>query len=124
MSKIRRIFSILFENKEEKINFIEEDLKTKESIALIKNHKQNYLTVLELAKYFHLTPNELNKIFQKLNWSKREEESWLMTNLGKYYGAKECYDNRNKIKYLKWDKSVKNSSQLMKAIEEFKKLKV
>ncbi|CAA6799195.1 MAG: Unknown protein [uncultured Sulfurovum sp.] len=124
MSKIKRILAVIFEKKEVMVKSIDESHKSKEEVIPNKKNKENYLTVTELSKYFHLTPNELNNIFQKLNWSNKENRWLLMTRLGEYYGAKECYDNRTKTKYLKWHKSVKNSTQLLKAIEEFKKTKL
>ncbi|CAA6820833.1 MAG: Unknown protein [uncultured Sulfurovum sp.] len=124
MSKIKRILAVIFEKKEVMVKSIDENQKNKEEVVPNKKNKENYLTVTELSKYFYLTPNELNNIFQKLNWSKKENGWLLMTKLGEYYGAKECYDNRTKTKDLKWHKLVKNSTQLLKAIEEFKKTKV
>ncbi|CAA6816506.1 MAG: Unknown protein [uncultured Sulfurovum sp.] len=118
MSKIRRILEILFEKKEKKMNTVEETVKDTEYKIINKKHKRNYITVEELAKYFDLKEDELNQIFQTLGWS-REEKGWmLMTDLGKYYGAKECYDNKTKMKYLKWHQSVRSSSQLIKTVQE------
>lgn len=129
MSKIKRILEIIFEKKEAKISSVDENYKPKEEIKEVKepktlnrNHKNNYVSVKDVAKHFQLTTNELNEIFQTLNWSRQENKNVTMTHLGKYYGAKECYDNRTKIKSLKWNKSVKSSSQLIKTVTEFKQL--
>ncbi|CAA6800100.1 MAG: Unknown protein [uncultured Sulfurovum sp.] len=121
MSKIKRILNILFEKKE--ITTSPKNHRKKEQELFKKKHRKNYLSVNELSQYFNISPNELNGIFQKLNWSKQEQKWYLMTDLGKYYGAKECYDNKHKIKYLRWNEKVKSSSQLLKAIDEFKKIK-
>jgi len=123
MSKIIKILNILFKKKEtKKDNFkIPSGTYTKRTIKALEIKEEN-LSVTEIAKHFKITPANLNQIFQKLNWSKREQRWIILTDSGKYNGAKQCYDTKNKVKYLRWNKSIKNNKQLIKEIEAFKKI--
>jgi len=137
MSKIKRILNILFEKEEPKktVNKLKPKYTTKQmkntptyGSKSIKKSKENisnekYLTVTELSKHFKVTPAQLNNIFQELKWLKREERWIILTDMGEYHGAKQCYDARNKVKYLRWKESIKNDMQVIKAIEKFKTIK-
>lgn len=83
----------------------------------------NYETVTEIAKHFKITAMELNTIFSHLKWSYKENRWWLATELGVQKGAKECYNVKNKVKYLQWDESVKKEFELINAIKDFKESK-
>ena len=136
MSKIKRILNILFEKeKKREFNPIGDNYKKntpKKNITKPIKHtptntnkkiNNKYCNVTEISKHFKITPANLNNIFQELKWMKREQRWILMTDQGEYHGAKECYDTKNKIKFLKWKESVKNDTQLIKAIEKFKTIK-
>ena len=132
MSKILKILNIIFEKEDKPVPtkptptikpithtpkkpYVKKKTPTTKTIS--KN--TNYLTVTEIAKHFKITPAKLNTILEKLNWSKREKRWIIMTDMGEYHGAKQCYDTKSKAKYLRWNESIKNDIQLIKAIQEF-----
>jgi len=138
MSKIKKILNIIFDNekieKKKKTNIKSKPIthtpknnyskKVTTNFSKIKsNNHDEYINVTELSKHFQITPAQLNNIFQKLNWSIKEQRWIIATKAGIKNGAKECYDSRNKVKYLRWNKSTKNDVQLIRAVNEFKTIK-
>jgi len=131
MSKFKKILKILFTEEDEQPiekhhqnnqnTFVEKECTPKTTHP--KKEKINYLSVTDVSKHFKIKPTELNIIFEKSNWAKREQKWWVITELGVEQGAKQCYDARNKIKYLRWNEKVKENTILIDAIEEFKKTK-
>jgi len=86
------------------------------------NNKPTYHTVTDIAVYFNISATELNQIFLRLNWAKKEGKWWIATDLGISNGAKQEYDTRHKQKYIKWDSKVKENIELISTVNGFKSL--
>jgi len=133
MSKFKKIIQILFEKeKKEEFSPIGDNYKKKELyIATPKENKKEiveknqaeYLTVTEIAKHFKIEPSELNNIFSHLKWAIKEDKWWIATEKGLALGAKQEYNRRNKVKYIKWHKEIKGNFELIQAVKEFKENK-
>jgi len=106
MSKFKKIIQILFEKeKKEEFSPIGKSYKKKEI---------EYLTVTEIAKHFKIEASELNNIFSNLQWAIKEGRWWIATEKGLALGAKQEYNTRNKVKYIKWNKEIKGNFELKK----------
>jgi len=89
------------------------------------NSKQNYsnqtkkeetMNTTKIAEHFNISARELNKIFEELQWIYKKDRWWLATEIGEERGAKELYDIKRKIKYIKWNPNIKNNSELINKI--------
>ena len=86
-----------------------------------KNHNQEKIVnTTKIAEHFNISARELNKIFEELEWIYKKDRWWLATELGEKQGAKEYYDVKRKTKYIKWDSSVKDNSELIDKISNKK----
>jgi restriction system protein len=142
MSKIKKILNILFE-KEEEIKFNPtgnnykkkeqyiptlkklEDKKEKNSKGynygnIKKTKEKDFLTVTEVAKHFKIEASELNNIFSNLKWAIKEDRWWIASEIGIKLGAKQEYNTKSKVKYIKWDKSIKGNFELIQSVNNFK----
>jgi len=79
-----------------------------------------YFTVSDIAVYFNISNQKINKIFQELAWAEKQDKWWIATELGLNNGAKQEYNTRNKQKYIKWASSVKENTVLVEAIKKVK----
>lgn len=147
MSKFTKIMKILFEEeKKEEFNPIGNNYKKKEiftptlkeledkeektskgynyqNIKKPKEKKEEFITVTEVAKHFKIEASALNNIFSHLKWAYKEERWWIATDKGLTLGAKQEYNTRNKVKYIKWNKDIKGNFELIQAINGFKENK-
>ena len=147
MSKFKKIMKILFEeDKKEEFNPIGKNYKREESsiptlkeledeeenpskgynyenIKKSKEKKEEFINVTELSKYFKIEASALNNIFSHLKWAYKEERWWIATELGLTLGAKQEYNTRNKVKYIKWNKDIKGNFELIQAVNGFKENK-
>ena len=135
MSKIKKILNIIFE-KEEKIepkpianrykrkdSFTPPTHTPKQKVAkVVKVDKDEYLTVTEIAKAFQISASELNNIFSQLKWAKKEARWWIATERGISLGAKQAYNTSSKVKYVKWNKKIKENFELIQAINGFRQM--
>lgn len=81
-----------------------------------------YLTVQEISKKIHISASNINTIFEKLEWCKKDNEhGWAMTDQGEYHGAKVCHDEWSNANYLVWKESMLENPYFKRAIEEYKK---
>jgi hypothetical protein len=85
----------------------------------IKN-KPTYMNATEIAKHFDISAQELNKIFEELNWAKKEERWWIATKIGISKGAEQKYNPRNKQKYIVWDNSIKKNYEIIQKVRDLK----
>lgn len=85
---------------------------------------KKYLNATEVAKEFKISASKLNNIFSNLNWIKKENKWWIVTELGKEAGAKQEFNLKNKMKYVKWEESIKENNELIEAIKKEKNLKL
>lgn len=88
----------------------------------IYKNEQTYQNATEIATHFNISAIELNNIFQLLKWAHKQGKWWIATDLGINKGAKQEYDQKSKLKYIKWNTRIKNDFELIKAIEAFKEL--
>jgi len=138
MSKIKKILNILFEKEEkEELNSISKNLNKAEKKEFNTTSKEintekliegefaeaQYLTVTEIAKYFKIEASALNNIFSNLEWAYKKDKWWIATDKGIELGAKQEYNTRAKVKYIKWDKKIRDNFELIKMINELKKNK-
>jgi len=135
VSKFKKIMKILFEeDKKEEFNPIGKNYKKKEPYIptlkeledeeeTIKKSIDEYITVTELAKHFKIEASALNNIFSNLKWAYKEERWWIATKLGISLGAKQEYNTKNKVKYIKWNKDIKGNFELIQVVKDFKKHK-
>lgn len=120
MSKIKKIINILLDKEEQKFTPPTGTYTKEIAQSLTTDNNKVYLTVTEISKEFKIKPAELNTIFSQLKWAYKQERWWLATEVGSAKGAKEFYDTRNKVKYLKWSETVKKEFELINAIKGFK----
>jgi restriction system protein len=87
-----------------------------------KKKKIEYIKATEIAEHFGITAIKLNEIFELLKWAKKENKSWIATELGKSIGTEQI--NFKGIKSIHWNSEIKNNPVLIYTIEGFKKTKV
>jgi restriction system protein len=87
-----------------------------------KKKKIEYIKTSEVAEHFQITAQKLNEIFELLKWARKEDKSWIATELGKSMGTEEI--NFRGTKSIHWNSEIKNNPVLIFAIEEFQKTKV
>ena len=102
--------------------------KKKQKEYKLKYHKSQYdsfyknqeytMNTTKIAEHFNISARELNKIFEELQWIYKKEKWWLATELGEEQGAKEFYDVKRKIKYIKWNKEIINNNTLIEKIKQ------
>jgi len=133
MSKIKKILNIIFEKEETKFNPIGENYKkekdnfrppsteyTKKTEKILITKEKSFITATELSKEFNIPPANLNKIFLSLHWATKEDRWWIVSPLGELNGGKQCYQQKTKSKYIRWNEEIKKNPKLIKAINEFK----
>ncbi len=86
----------------------------------INKSELTYQNATEIATHFNISAIELNNIFQLLKWAYKENKWWIVTELGESKGARQEYDQKSKLKYIKWDTKIKNNFELINAIKTFK----
>jgi len=118
MSKIKKILNIIFEKEEDYTSTPKKLNKKKET-----KKTSNYITATEIAKHFNVKASEINNIFSILKWAIKEDKWWIATSKGLELGAKQEYNAKSKIKYIKWNENIKENYQLIQEINEFKKKK-
>jgi len=106
-------------------------LKMNKQIGKNKNSNKNKnftnntidetLTVSELSKHFNISSRQLNQMFEKLEWIKKENRWWIVTNKGEENGGIQKYNPKNKTKYVKWKPSIKNNHELLELINPNRK---
>lgn len=79
-----------------------------------------YFTVSDIAIYFNISNQKMNKIFLDLAWTEKQDKWWIATELGLKNGAKQEYNTRNKQKYIKWASLVKENTILIEVIKKVK----
>lgn len=112
MGKIKKIINILL-NREDSTPKVENFFPS-------QSENTTYITVTKIAQHFQIEPANLNLIFAQLKWAYKENKWWIATEQGVTKGAKQCYHASTKTKYIKWNESVKNNFELIRAIKEFK----
>lgn len=84
----------------------------------IKQEKVESLKASDIAEHFHITAKKLNEIFKLLKWSIREENNWIVTELGKSRVAKQI--SFKGTKSIHSDSKIKSNFELINAIKNFK----
>ena len=102
--------------KETKKNSYKKYKKKQHKTTQTKQKKEKKMNTTNIAKHFNISARELNKIFEELQWIYKKDRWWLTTKLGKEKGAKEYYDVKTKTKYIKWEPSIKNNTELINKI--------
>ncbi|MEA2110599.1 MAG: restriction endonuclease [Campylobacterota bacterium] len=104
-------------------NFTKKTSYTKHAMNNFKTYKKDTTNkhrtfrVSELSEHFKISPRELNKIFEKLKWVKREGKWLLVTDAGIDNGGVQKYNTRNKTKFVRWKPSIKSNTQLLALLE-------
>lgn len=110
------------ENKNRKNNYTINNVNSNKGnlYNTINKSEQTYQNATEIATHFNISAIELNNIFQLLKWAYKENKWWIATKLGESKGARQEYDQKSKLKYIKWDTKIKNNFELINAIKTFK----
>ena len=95
---------------------LEQDHKETVENSYEKEDNKHMISVTEVANHFKISPKELNKIFQELEWIYKKDKWWIANEIGKKQGAKEYYDTKRKTKYIKWNSQIKNNIELINKI--------
>ncbi|CAA6798377.1 MAG: Unknown protein [uncultured Sulfurovum sp.] len=81
------------------------------------SHKTDYITVSQLAKFFSIEARQLNQILTNMKWIEKEHYIWwVATDLGKENGAIEHTDEKNRVCYVNWNKSIMQNEKLIATI--------
>jgi phage antirepressor YoqD-like protein len=112
-------YAIITIGKQKFINFLRNKNKSQKIRKEIEE-TNTYLSVTEIAKHFKIKPNELNIIFSELKWIYKNNKWWIATDLGIMLGAKQYYNKKNQIKYVKWEDSIIEDDELISKIKEFR----
>jgi Holliday junction resolvase-like predicted endonuclease len=108
---LKTVFSLFKNNQDEK-----EVQKSK-----LDNHsKVIYISVTEIAKHYDMSAPEINNILIALKWAYKSGKWRIPTEIGIYNGAKEFYDVKNRVKYIKWNKDILNNNEFLEAINKYK----
>lgn len=80
--------------------------------------KNDYISVIELAKFFSIEPRQLNQIFTNMQWiEKKHYIWWIPTELGKENGAIEYSTKRSRVRYVYWKKEIMENKQLISYVK-------
>lgn len=109
------------ENKNKKNNYTMNNVNSNKGNLYNTIHKneQTYQNATEIATHFNISAIELNNIFQLLKWAYKENKWWIVTELGESKGARQEYDQKSKLKYIKWNTKIKNDLELINVIKTF-----
>lgn len=113
------------ENKNRKNNYTINNVNSNKGnlYNTINKSEQEYQNATEIATHFNISAIELNNIFQLLKWAYKDNKWWIATKLGESKGAKQEYDQKSKLKYIKWNTKIKSDFELINTIKTFKATK-
>lgn len=89
----------------------------------ININSETYQNATDIAKYFNISAIELNDIFKTLGWAYKQDRWWIATDLGIRKGAKQEYDKKSKLKFIKWNTKIKNDIEIINAVQDIKNMK-
>lgn len=86
-----------------------------------KKKKIEYIKVSDIAEHFQITARMLNEVFESLKWARKDDKSWIVTEIGKSRGAEQI--NFKGTKSIHWNPEIKNDNELINAIKGFQHTK-
>jgi len=85
---------------------------------LKKNHVEDYISLIQLAKKISLSKNELEEILIQKKYIEKREKWIIATKIGKEKGIEERYNAISKIKYILLPKDFKIDMDVNRKIKK------
>lgn len=84
-------------------------------LKAIESHRM--LSAAVLAKPFHLTAREVNRLLAELGWIKHGSQGWELTPLGDRHGGVQLENEQSGTFYVLWPEAVQTDSLLKNQLQ-------